>query len=136
VSVKLHQSAYEQAQKLILNHQYVLDQTSDWIDHRLSRHGQKKFIEEHGLAEFGKWHLGEDDEQAEDNKSRYKFPYGDFKNVHRCAVVAAESRAGQYEYSDIALAAAHLHRMLDALMAKQRSIEKRRGHVPPVQKSR
>jgi hypothetical protein len=118
VSVKLHQSAYEQAQKLILNHQYILDRTSDWTDHRLPRHGQKKFIEEHGFAEFGKWHLGEDDEQAEDNKSRYKFPYGDFKNVHRCAVVAAESRAGQYEYSDIALAAAHLHRMLDVLRSK------------------
>jgi hypothetical protein len=67
-----------------------------------------------------------------DNKSRYKFPYGDFKNVHRCAVLAAESRASKYEYSDIALAAGHLRKLLDALLAKQRSIEKRRGHARSV----
>ena len=132
VSMQLHQSAYEQAQKLIRNFRFVLDQTSDWTDHRPPRHGQRKFIEEHGLAEFGKWHLGEDDEQAEDNKSRYKFPYGDFKNVHRCAVLAAESRASKYEYSDIALAAGHLRKLLDALLAKERSIEKRRGHARSV----
>jgi hypothetical protein len=132
VSMQLHQSAYEQAQKLIRNFRFVLDQTSDWTDHRPPRHGQRKFIEEHGLAEFGKWHLGEDDEQAEDNKSRYKFPYGDFKNVHRCAVLAAESRASKYEYLDIALAAGHLRKLLDALLAQQRSIEKRHGHARSV----
>jgi hypothetical protein len=46
-------------------------------------------------------------------KSRYKFPYGDFVNVHRCAVLAAESRAGQRKYTDVELAAAHLHGMLE-----------------------
>ena len=30
----------------------------------------------------------EDDEAAEGSKRRYKFPCGDFKNVHRCAVLA------------------------------------------------
>ncbi len=34
-------------------------------------------------------------------KLRYKFPYGDFENVHRCGVISAESRAGQYKYQDI-----------------------------------
>lgn len=37
----------------------------------------------------------------------------DFANVHRCAVPSAESRAGQGKYTDVALAAAHLHGMLD-----------------------
>jgi RNA polymerase sigma factor (sigma-70 family) len=39
----------------------------------------------------------------------------DFEAVHRCGVLAAESRAGQYKYSDIEVAAAHLHGMLDEL---------------------
>jgi len=60
--------------------------------------------------------LGEDDELPDDNKRRYRFPYGDFHKVHRCAVLSAESRAGQYKYADIESAAAHLHGMLDALM--------------------
>jgi hypothetical protein len=32
----------------------------------------------------------------------------------RCGVLAAESRAGQYNHDDIKAAAAHLHGMLDA----------------------
>ena len=33
-------------------------------------------------------------EHPEDTKGRYKFPFGDFKRVHRCAVLSAESRVG------------------------------------------
>lgn len=57
--------------------------------------------------------FGIDDEQDPDPKKRYKFPYGDFKRVHRCAVLSAESRAGQYKHFDIERAAAHLHEMMD-----------------------
>jgi hypothetical protein len=48
-------------------------------------------------------------------KSHWKFPYGDFENVHRCGVLAAESRAGQRKYGDIESAAAHPHGMLEAI---------------------
>ena len=135
MSMRLHQSAYDYAQKLIRNRHCVLDQRSDWADHKPARSAESKFIAAYGFAEFGKWHLGEDDEEAEGSKRRYKFPYGDFKSVHRCAVLAAESRAGEYkhtaiEYSAIELAAAHLHGMLDALMASKPFVEKR--HVPSV----
>jgi hypothetical protein len=34
--------------------------------------------------------------------------------VHRCGLLAAESRAGQYGYQDIESAAAHLHGMIEA----------------------
>jgi hypothetical protein len=54
-----------------------------------------------------------DDQQHEETKGHYKFPYGDFKDVHRCAILVAESRSGQRGYTDIELAAAHLHGMLD-----------------------
>ena len=49
-----------------------------------------------------------------DEKGRYSFPYGDFENVHRCAVLSAESRAAQYKHDDVEAAAAHLHGMLEA----------------------
>jgi hypothetical protein len=120
MSVRLHQSAYEYEQELIGNRQCVLDQRGDWTDHKPARSAEKRFIEEYGLAAFGQWHLGEDDEEAEGSKRRYKFPYGDFHSVHRCAVLSAETRASQYKYTDIELAAAHLHGMLDALMAGKR----------------
>src|SRR3979409_1937391 len=123
MSVRLHQSAYEYAQKLIRNRQCVLDQRGDWTDHRPTRSAESRFIAEHGRAAFGKWHLGEDDEEAEDSKRRYKFPYGDFQNVHRCAVLFAESRASQGKYTDSERAASRLHEMVDALMPGKRSSE-------------
>jgi len=49
-----------------------------------------------------------------------RFPYGDFKRVHRCAILAAESRAGQYKHFDIENAVAHLHGMMEALKPARR----------------
>jgi hypothetical protein len=39
-------------------------------------------------------------------------------NVHRCALLAAESRAGQREYVDTELAVTHLHGRREALRAE------------------
>jgi hypothetical protein len=115
MAVTLNQSAFEYAQKLIKNGKYVLDDRDAWSEHKPSRTAEKEFMQEHGLAAYRRWHLGEDDEIEAANRQRYKFPYGDFQDVHRCGVLAAESRAGQYKYFDIETAAAHLHGMLEAL---------------------
>jgi hypothetical protein len=116
MSVKLNERAYEHARKLIENGKAVLDERDDWSEHQPSAEQENRVIEQHGIAEYQKWHLGVDETKGENSKGRYKFPFGDFRNVHRCAVIAAESRAGQYKYLDIESAAAHLHGMLDALM--------------------
>ena len=113
--VKLNRTGYDYAMKLIEDDHAVLDERDDWSEHQLSTQKKNRFIQENGFREYRKWHLGIDEAQGENNKRGYKFPYGDFKNVHRCAVLAAESRAGQYKYLDIELAAAHLHGMLEAL---------------------
>jgi hypothetical protein len=115
MSIHLRRSAFEYAQRLIRERHCVLDERADWHDHRPARTAENRFIAEHGWAEFGKWHLAEDDEVPEHTKGRYKFPFGDFTAVHRCAVLAAESRAGQYKHFEIELAAAHLHGMLEEL---------------------
>ena len=62
-------------------------------------------------TENGTW--GIDEKEESDTKKRYKFPYGDFRTVHRCGVLSAESRAGQYKHNDIENAAAQLHGMLE-----------------------
>ena len=69
---------------------------------------------EYAFAEYGRWYLGINDEKGEQTKGHYEFPFGDFENVHRCGVLSAESRAGQYKHYDIENAAAHLHGMIDA----------------------
>jgi hypothetical protein len=100
---------------LIQDGEYVTDEGDDWSEHQPSAADENASIGKHGFGEYGLWYLGIDDDEDEDNKVHYKFPYGDFKRVHRCGVLSAESRAGQRKYHDIELATAHLHGMLDAL---------------------
>jgi hypothetical protein len=115
VVVKLSQRAFDHARKMIKDGHVVIDERDAWSEHQPSTQQENEFIEKHGYGEYGKWHLGIDDEKRENTKERYKFPYGDFENVHRCGVLSAESRAGQYKYFDVENAAAHLHGMLDAI---------------------
>jgi hypothetical protein len=115
MAVKLSERSFEFAKKLIDEKRVVLDVMDDWSEHEPSTQQQNEFIEKHGYGEYGRWFLGVDDEEGEETKARYKFPYGDFENVHRCGVIAAEVRAAQRKYTDIEVAAAHLHGMLDEL---------------------
>jgi hypothetical protein len=95
----------------------VFDERDAWSEHPPSTQAENAFIAEHGYTEYADWYLGIDDAEPEDTKAHSKFPYGDFAAVHRCAVLSAESRAGQYKYFDIENAAAHLHGMIDAARA-------------------
>src|SRR3954453_3281646 len=115
MALKLNNRAFEHAKGLVERGRVVVDDRGVWGLHRPSARKENAFIRLHGLDEYGKWYLGVDDEKGEHVKGRYKFPYGDFENVHRCAVLSAESRAGQYKYADIESAAAHLHGMLEAV---------------------
>jgi hypothetical protein len=117
MAVKLNRRGYDYAQELVADGRDVIDERDDWSEHEPSAQKENEFIDEHGYGEYGRWHLGIDDEQNPETKSHYKFPYGDFENVHRCGVLAAESRAGQRKYGDIESAAAHLHGMLEAIAA-------------------
>ena len=114
MAVNLNEAAFEQAKELIQARKVVLDERDAWSEHQPSAEEENRFIERHGPEAYGRWHLGVDD-QAGAGKGRYKFPYGDFENVHRCAVLSAESRAGQYKHYDIERACAHLHGALDLL---------------------
>jgi hypothetical protein len=114
MSAKLHRKGYEHARELVELGRVTRDQRDDWSEHQPSAEDENEFIRRHGLDEYGKWHLGIDPSEAADTKGHYKFPYGDFKKVHRCAVISAESRAGQYKYLDIEKAAKHLLELIDA----------------------
>jgi hypothetical protein len=69
---------------------------------------EEEFVEKNDFSEYGKWFLGINDEYSEHRKRYYEFPFGDFENVHRCGILAAQSRAGQNEYLDVEEAAADL----------------------------
>jgi hypothetical protein len=118
MAVRLHRPGYDHAQQLVGDNKVVLDERDDWSEHQPSAAEENAFIEEHGYEEYGRWHLAIDDEANPETKGRYKFPYGDFEAVHRCAVLSAESRAGQRKYTDVEIATAHLHGMLEVLRVR------------------
>jgi hypothetical protein len=120
MALKLNDAAFEFAKDRIASGEYVIDERDAWSEHQPTTEEENQLIEDKGWGAYAKWHLGIDDAENEQTKARYKFPYGDFEAVHRCAVLAAESRAGQRKYEDIEFAAAHLHGMLDAVKAKVR----------------
>jgi hypothetical protein len=120
MTVKLSERSYEYATQLIRDGRAVYDDRDDWSEHQPSAQDENEFIERHGIQEFGKWHLAIDDDARPDTKGHYKFPYGDFQDVHRCAVLSAESRAAQNDYEDVRNAASHLHGMLEAIPSSRR----------------
>ena len=108
----LNEDAFAFAMHLIKEGHFIADTKGAWRGHRPSANEENEFIRLHGLGEYARWHLGVDDHHPENTKRRYKFPYGDFKNVHRCGLLAAKARARQYGYTEIENAAAKLEQAL------------------------
>jgi hypothetical protein len=98
------------AQNLIKGRQYEKD--SDWSEAQPFAEEENRFIGENGWEAFAKWHLAYDTEASEETKSRYKFPFGDFRRLHRSALIAAKQRASSEDYDEVQRAAGRLLEML------------------------
>jgi hypothetical protein len=116
-NLKLNESGLAFAKQLIREGRVVVDSKGAWSKHQPSTEEENRFIRVHGFDEYAKWHLGIDPRFAENTKQRYKFPYGDFQRVHRSALLAAQTRAAQFKYSDIEAAAISLRKMIEARAA-------------------
>jgi hypothetical protein len=113
MTVKLNERAYEHAKRLIEEGNLVDDEREAWSDHHPSTQTEKEFIDKNGFSEYGKWFLGINGEYSRDRTRYYEFPCGDFESVHRCGILAAQSRAGQEKYVDVEKAAADLLAVID-----------------------
>ena len=101
MTVRLNKDALTHAKGLLRRGEITHDGRDDWSEHAPSTSQNNSFIERHGMAEYAKWHLAEDTEKTAGTRGRYLFPYGDFTKLHRCAVISAESRAAQNNYTAI-----------------------------------
>lgn len=113
MTVKLNQTALRHARSLVRDGKVVRDERDDWSEHAPSADDENAFIDEHGWTEYGRWHLGVDDEENRETKGHWKFPYGDFSKVHRCGVISLESRAGQFDHDEIRDEAKKLLELID-----------------------
>jgi hypothetical protein len=107
MSISLNHAAVAFAKDLIKDGKIKNDE-GHWGQHNPSAKAENAYLQRHELEEYAKWYLGEDKSQPEANKGRYKFPYGDFKTVHRDGLIAAKERAAQQGYHAIEKAADEL----------------------------
>jgi hypothetical protein len=111
--IQLNQSALDRARLLIATGHAVNDKHGQWCDHQPTRAAKSRFIRDHGFGEYAAWHLMIDSSHRADTRARYKFPFGDFTDVHRCALIAVIARARQYQFAEIETAGRELLDLLD-----------------------
>jgi hypothetical protein len=108
-------AAIEQARRLIRARQYVLD--SDWGSVQPRAEAGTAFLQRHSWEDYGAWHLGLTEGAGDETKARYAFVYGEFRRVHRTALIACVYRAAEWRHKEIELAAHDLLQELDAVSA-------------------
>src|SRR6185503_6286518 len=110
-SYTVNQGAVTRARALIRGRQYVLD--SDWGEAQPKAADANAFLQSHSWPEYAEWHLGLTEGAEDETKARYAFVYGDFRRVHRTALIACVYRASEWRHKEVELAAHDLLQLLD-----------------------
>lgn len=75
---------------------------------------ENAYIKENGMAAFGKWFLGVDENIDAEAKGHWHYIYtSDFKNVDRAGLIAIRQRAGQQKETAIFEAAGKMLENID-----------------------
>ena len=114
-SYSVNDRAVKRARELIDARQYVLD--SEWGEVQPKADDENEFLAAHTWDEYGDWHLGLTDGASDETKARYAFVYGDFRRLHRTALIACVYRASEWRHKEIELAAHELLQHLDKTSA-------------------
>lgn len=110
MAVTLHQKGVDFARQMIQQGRF--NSEGDWASNQPSPADGDTYLADHNWDEYGKWFLGINPDANPDTKERYEFPVGNFKQIFRSGVIAAEQRAGQYHHEDIKAAAKELLDMM------------------------
>jgi xanthine/CO dehydrogenase XdhC/CoxF family maturation factor len=108
---QVNDAAVARARAMIGGRQYVLD--SDWGEVQPTAATGNAYLERHTWEEYAAWHLGLTVGANDHTKARYAFVYGDFRRVHRSALIACVYRAAEWRHKKVELAAHELLQELD-----------------------
>ena len=109
---EVNPAAAKRARELIDARQYVLN--SDWGQVQPDADAQNRYLESHSWDDYGRWHLALTTGVADERKARYAFVFGDFRRLHRTALIACVYRASEWRHKSVELAAHDLLQYLDA----------------------
>jgi hypothetical protein len=109
----VNEEAVAKCRQLIDGKQYVLN--SDWGEVQPNAEAQNTFLQKHSWKEYAAWHLGLTEGASDETKARYAFVFGDFRRVHRTALIACVYRASEWRHKEVELAAHDLLQHLDSV---------------------
>ncbi|HYI37442.1 MAG TPA: hypothetical protein VEX39_12585 [Thermoleophilaceae bacterium] len=110
-SYSVNDRAVAHARELVEARQYVLD--SEWGDVQPKADAENAYLERHSWEEYAAWHLGLTEGASDETKARHAFVIGDFRRLHRSALIACHYRAAEWRHKEIELAAHDLLQVLD-----------------------
>ena len=110
-SYEVNEAGVARCRELIDARQYVLD--SEWSERQPDAAAENAFLQRRSMKEYAAWHLGLTVGATDGTKGRYAFVFGDFRRVHRSALIACVFRAAQWRHKQVELAAHELLQHLD-----------------------
>jgi hypothetical protein len=110
-SYTVNPQALAKAKALIEARQYVLN--SSWGEVQPTAEDENRYLESHSWEEYAAWHLGLTEGANDETKARYAFVFGDFRRIHRTALIACVYRAAEWRHKEVELAAHDLLQLLD-----------------------
>lgn len=110
-SYTVNDAAVNYAERLIRARQYVLE--SNWGEVQPDATVENAYLDKHSWDEFAAWHLGLTKGANDETKARYAFVLGDFRRIHRSALIACVYRAAEWRHKKVELAAHRLLQLLD-----------------------
>ena len=108
---EVNDAAFEHARELIQKRRYIL--RSDWGERQPTARDQNRFLRSHSWDEYALWHLGLTVGATDETKARHAFVFGDFRRIHRSAIIACHFRAAEWRHKEVELAAHELLQLLD-----------------------
>jgi hypothetical protein len=115
-SYRLNGVAVTHARRLIDARRYVLD--SDWGESQPSADDENAYLARHSWKEYAAWHLGLTEGARNETKARYGFVLGDFRRIHRTAIIACHFRAAEWRHKEVELAAHRLLQHIDRVASR------------------
>lgn len=110
-SYVVNEAGFAKARALIEARHYVVK--SNWGDSQPDAEAENRFLEKHSWDDYASWHLALTEGANDETKARYGFVFGDFRRVHRSALIACHFRAAEWFHKEIELAAHDLLQLLD-----------------------
>ncbi len=112
MAIKLNKAAYDLAASMIKKGLEIEHDTNNWDEVQATPSEQVRYLNTHGLEQYGTWFLGTNTDADPKDKSKFVYPFGDFSVVHKSALLVAIKQAGQDGDQEIKKAAEQLLAMI------------------------